>query len=320
MKKIVSAAFLWAICMTLVCVPANATVDLVSTTFEPNSAGEGTWPGDSTWGDGNDIDPASGASWEVFQISDAGNIPTDLRVITGADVYAGSQSGRIRRTSTAGMGPMTALFFGGGRNTRTLTLNWFQKLKQTGSFATEYVGLMIGDEGVGDPGAAAGDPNRVGSWENMALGILMKVSGAGLTNIQLNDADAARASGTKELLSSYQDDTWYEINIVLDFATKQYTANIKQAGAPVWASTVSGYFRKGLHGEEQESFGWITCKTSATGVDGFWDNITVTADCAGWYEGDLNGDCYVNFKDFANIANQWMDCTAPTDPVCIDLL
>ena len=32
---------------------------------------------------------------------------------------------------------------------------------------------------------------------------------------------------------------------------------------------------------------------------------------------DLNGDCYVNFADFAKLAEVWFKCTEPTDPTCV---
>jgi len=33
--------------------------------------------------------------------------------------------------------------------------------------------------------------------------------------------------------------------------------------------------------------------------------------------GDISGDCYVKFDDFALFAATWLDCDEPSDPNCI---
>ncbi len=33
-------------------------------------------------------------------------------------------------------------------------------------------------------------------------------------------------------------------------------------------------------------------------------------------DSDLSGDCYVNFKDFAVFAQEWLECNEPNDPNC----
>jgi hypothetical protein len=38
--------------------------------------------------------------------------------------------------------------------------------------------------------------------------------------------------------------------------------------------------------------------------------------CVNPIAGDLNGDCYVDFKDFAIIAEHWLNCGNPFDPAC----
>ncbi|HBR19001.1 MAG: hypothetical protein A2Y13_00670 [Planctomycetes bacterium GWC2_45_44] len=32
--------------------------------------------------------------------------------------------------------------------------------------------------------------------------------------------------------------------------------------------------------------------------------------------GDVNGDCYVNFEDYADFARTWFDCMDPENPIC----
>jgi hypothetical protein len=38
----------------------------------------------------------------------------------------------------------------------------------------------------------------------------------------------------------------------------------------------------------------------------------------GMFKGDVNGDCYIDFRDFALIAGVWLECYKWDDPSCID--
>jgi hypothetical protein len=53
-------------------------------------------------------------------------------------------------------------------------------------------------------------------------------------------------------------------------------------------------------------------------------NVSVTDNdyCGNWgfYQADLNEDCYVNLEDFQIIAAQWLECTHPADLDCDSLL
>jgi hypothetical protein len=44
-------------------------------------------------------------------------------------------------------------------------------------------------------------------------------------------------------------------------------------------------------------------------------NFTIYT-CLAELAGDINRDCYVNFKDVAIVANEWLDCGNPYDPDC----
>jgi hypothetical protein len=46
------------------------------------------------------------------------------------------------------------------------------------------------------------------------------------------------------------------------------------------------------------------------------DDVFTIFQCANPISGDLNGDCYVDFKDFAIIAEHWLNCGNPFDPSC----
>jgi hypothetical protein len=50
--------------------------------------------------------------------------------------------------------------------------------------------------------------------------------------------------------------------------------------------------------------------------EGYIDNIVLWASCAGRLSGDLNDDCYVDFWDFAVVADHWLECGNPFDPDC----
>jgi hypothetical protein len=49
---------------------------------------------------------------------------------------------------------------------------------------------------------------------------------------------------------------------------------------------------------------------------GFLDDVFTIFQCPGVIPGDLNGDCYVDWKDFADFAANWLECGNPFDPNC----
>jgi hypothetical protein len=46
-------------------------------------------------------------------------------------------------------------------------------------------------------------------------------------------------------------------------------------------------------------------------------NLKLAVTCVGSNQFDYNADCYVNLLDFAQFANQWLDCTVPFNPDCV---
>jgi len=308
MRKLVflSSVLCFVGCLVLLSTSANAAGYLVNTTFEPNSAGPGTWLGDKQWGagdpcdpnnlpdsDSNNPDPICGVLW-------GGGDPNMARIAT-ADAYAGTQAGMLKRLYGE-TGVATRLWFGNGENNRTLTMNWFQKYKDDGvTVSNQYVGVQIGDMSVGS------------GWADMALAVRMRGDRYGTWDIRVNAANPTE----QVLLAAYDDDTYYEFDLVLDFQAKGYTVKVKKAGAASWEGEVSGDFRNSA---KINSFDYILCKVAQPDAYGYWDNITVSAECRGWLPADLNADCYIDFKDFALFANEWMDCSHPDDPNCENYL
>lgn len=279
-------------CMVLLPASANADGYLVNTTFEADSAGAGTWQGDTPWG--SNPDPVCGIQWD-------GADPNMVRVVT-SDAYGGSQAGKVTRLG-GDFGPSALLWFGHGENTRTLTMNWFQKYDHDSSISTNYAGVIIGDMSVGaDPCSS--------NWDDRALAVLMRGDAYGTWDITVEATDSYQVL----IAGEYAENTYYEFELVLDFQTKEYTAKARLAGSgPDWQGTVSGGF---LNADQTKSFDYIQCKVSKVGASGYWDNITVSAECIGWLQGDLNTDCYVDIKDFALLANGWLECSNPDDLNC----
>ncbi|MCD4831144.1 MAG: hypothetical protein K8R02_04965 [Anaerohalosphaeraceae bacterium] len=286
--------FVWG--MILFSAPVNADGYLVNTTFEPNSAGSGTWQGDAPWGrtDSNSLDTVSEVLWQDGE-------PNMVRVVTSG-AYAGTQTGMIQRLPYATAGPISTLWFGHGENTRTLTVSWFQKYKWNSATYSNYAGMIVGDMSVG------ADPNS-NSWDDRAVAVLMRGDAYSTWNITVEGAGPSQVL----IAGEYDDDTYYEFELVLDFQTKEYTANVKKAGAGTWEGTVSGTFE---NPEDTKSLDYVQCKVSREGIYGYWDNITVSAECRGWLLADMNADCYVDFRDFAMFADGWMECSNPEDPNC----
>ncbi|MHC4168973.1 MAG: hypothetical protein ACYSWQ_18635, partial [Planctomycetota bacterium] len=46
------------------------------------------------------------------------------------------------------------------------------------------------------------------------------------------------------------------------------------------------------------------------------DEFFTIFECRRELRGDLNGDCYVDFLDFAILAGDWLNCGNPSDPLC----
>jgi hypothetical protein len=46
------------------------------------------------------------------------------------------------------------------------------------------------------------------------------------------------------------------------------------------------------------------------------DKVFTIFQCRGNFAGDLNGDCYVDFLDFAIMSGDWLKCANPFDPSC----
>ncbi len=286
---------------------------IVKTTFEAGSGGVGTWPGDAVdgqlWCDGNDPDPVSGVQWQ-FKQGDANGI-----VVTTAIAKNGTQSGKIWRTAASESGTASSLHFGDGDNVGPVVLKWFQKYQYVSGGWDNYAGIILGSFSVGDPC----DPNNLPtSWNNKCAAVLMKADADGATTIGFCYGTQTGAAIDAILLDGYEDGEWYEFEVELNFYTNEIRASVKQVGEPGWEGTISGYLQNGA---DANSFDWIQCKTNKTSGFGYWDDIVVLEEqevCGsyGYSVGDMNRDCYVDFKDFTMIASEWLDCSEPNDPNC----
>ena len=85
---------------------------------------------------------------------------------------------------------------------------------------------------------------------------------------------------------------------------------------------VKGDYRTQLQGYVNNS--WITSRGGATPhcfpvvsfLDGYTYVKTGGCTCESYPAGDLNHDCYVDMLDLALLAENWLDCTNPDDPIC----
>lgn len=60
------------------------------------------------------------------------------------------------------------------------------------------------------------------------------------------------------------------------------------------------------------------------GYDGLEDSLEVSIaenDCGAWgvHWADLNRDCVVDIVDLAQLAADWLLCTTPNEPGCVDM-
>jgi len=44
--------------------------------------------------------------------------------------------------------------------------------------------------------------------------------------------------------------------------------------------------------------------------------VLAMLECRKQMPADLNGDCYVDFRDFAILMDDWLNCDNPFDPLC----
>ena len=281
--------------------PSGSPIDLVGTTFEPDSGGAGTWPADDLWGDGNDPDPISTNQWYVSQ-GDANGVVTVPSVS-----HDGSSAGKIWRTAVSESGTIAMLGFDDGNNVGIYTMKWWQKYEYAGSTQNNYVGTIIGSD-IGE---------GTGEWANIAFAVTMQSDDTGAaTEILVGCGTPGGNAISKVLLDSYNVNTWYGFELQLDFVDKIFEIKVRELGESKWEGSLSGYLR---NPDISDSFDWIQCKTDRTGANGYWDDFEVSLQGCGGYgyaEGDLNQDCYANMTDFALVAREWLDCSDPNGENC----
>lgn len=119
------------------------------------------------------------------------------------------------------------------------------------------------------------------------------------------------AAGTKQIIE------WESYNPNINYVLIEYSINSGQTwdDVDIWWNT--------------GSYQWDTIPTVDSNQclirisDLFDPNVSDTSDdvfttfqCVNPIQGDLNGDCYVDFRDFAIVAEQWLKCGNPFDPAC----
>ncbi|MCD4831394.1 MAG: hypothetical protein K8R02_06250 [Anaerohalosphaeraceae bacterium] len=274
----------------LLCGAASAA-DLVNTTFEPNSAGDPSWNmyGPPEYGAWTGQDPCSLVNWSPLSTQH------QYGVISNHEPYDGNQCGRQTGSSTGAK--FSVLDFCSGTNTGIYTITWYAKYV---SRSTEAGNRRLCVKIRNDAGNVSAEIN------------LSEEEGA----ITYYDSNLG---GNAELMDLV-DSLWYKFKLELNYGTQKFTLKVRAAGSGDAYTTASDIdFRDATC----TSLDRLWCISYRNKCWGYWDDIKVvdgiTPDvCGDWgyAPSDLNEDCYVDFKDIAILAENWLDCTDPTDTRC----
>jgi hypothetical protein len=104
---------------------------------------------------------------------------------------------------------------------------------------------------------------------------------------------------------------WHDVRIEIDFSSSTYDLFIdaRKAGGLDFANFAS----------QAGSMEFYLDPVESLPVTAYIDNLKVesgSAACSEQLAGDLNGDCKVNFIDFARFAQNWLACTLTPSSTC----
>jgi hypothetical protein len=117
-------------------------------------------------------------------------------------------------------------------------------------------------------------------------------------------------------------DTSNPINVIASPPELTFTSENWMTPQPVTLTAVDDDILEG-----DPHWTWLEVDAAATAgsvyeliEDGFWMQIHDN-ECGAWnyFWADFDQDCVITISDFAELAAQWMLCTTPNDPECLDL-
>ncbi|MCD4831975.1 MAG: PEP-CTERM sorting domain-containing protein [Anaerohalosphaeraceae bacterium] len=240
MKKLI-------VLMVVMCVALPAGAALVNTTFEPNSAGEGTWDTGHEWGDAdagagnNDPDPASMVKWL--------NNTSYQQVVGGGEAYSGTACGRLTGSGTSEK--YAKLDFADGGNTGEYLVTWYQKTAIRVDSGNRYSYFMIMDDSAKKAARIQVNPGN---------GNIEIYDGSGFTTIMAAVAD-----------------TWYEFEMTLDYSTKKFDIKAREAGSTDdWSTALNQDFYDADSASLDRVYGY----GRSDSIYGYFDDIKIVPEPA----------------------------------------
>ncbi len=109
------------------------------------------------------------------------------------------------------------------------------------------------------------------------------------------------------------------ITLDLDFDVNNVTAHVSHNGASVrlsFVTTVTGG-KPGMGGYNQWAYAYGQYDDFAIYDNRPYNPTNCSDPLAYHFDGDMNSDCKVDFSDFAQFAEDWSQCTDPTNAECL---
>lgn len=134
-----------------------------------------------------------------------------------------------------------------------------------------------------------------------------------------NSLSLLTPNGGEELISGSMYEILWESGAGIDDVLIEYSANKGQDWTPTVPSNVGNtgsYEWDPVPAVDSNECLVRISDQSVPDVNDTSDAVFTIYQCIGPIAGDLNGDCYVNWKDFASFAATWLDCGNPFDPAC----
>jgi len=145
-------------------------------------------------------------------------------------------------------------------------------------------------------------------WGNEESFITLPEAGIAVLLLAPNGSEEIVAGSTYEII---WETTGTMESVLIEYSTNNGTGwttidTIGNTGSYEWEVP---------NANSQECLVRVSCPGRPS-VNDTSDDVFTIFQCSGIIPGDSNGDCYVNFLDFAATAECWLNCGNPFDPDC----
>ena len=137
------------------------------------------------------------------------------------------------------------------------------------------------------------------------------------TNVTLANAALLEPNGGERLVAGQTYTVSWQIQGPIDDVLIEYSSNNGLDWTPIQTIINTGAYQWLVPTVNSDQCLVAISDVSNLAVSDTSDDVFTIFVCQAPSAGDVNGDCYVNLKDFAIIAGDWLKCGNPLDPNCV---